>query len=202
MKFSSALHAFATMTLGFFVLYHPSRPKPFDAHATTVRVDIGHAGVCSGTVVGAHTVLTATHCLVNGYPIAIDGEPVYISKQVDDGNDHSLIATDLTFSHIAEFGPMPQAGDAVVIYGNPDGKHDWLQRGFVVGKDKSDDGKSVDVLDINGFFGDSGAGVFDKDGRLVGVIDILDFDVYEGVQYKMMGAFPLAFTPAQWAAVA
>lgn len=54
------------------------------------------------------------------------------------------------------------------------------------------------MYDLNGFFGDSGSGIFDSEGRLTGVISIEFSQAYADAYMKLMGSLPLAFTAKQW----
>ena len=56
------------------------------------------------------------------------------------------------------------------------------------------------LLDVNGYYGDSGAGVFNTSGELIGVVSLLYQDNQNGY-IKFMGMFPLKFTDAQWARI-
>ena len=55
---------------------------------------------------------------------------------------------------------------------------------------------------INGWFGDSGSGVFNERGQLVAVISYLRFMGAEDGSWQAMGSFPLAFTAEQMAEAA
>lgn len=61
----------------------------------------------------------------------------------------------------------------------------------------SQGGQYIEFYDINGFFGDSGAGVFNSRGQLVAVVSMMFQQVGNGYM-KLMGSFPLAFTDEQW----
>lgn len=153
-------------------------------------------GSCYGTVVGKNTVLTATHCLSGAKTLAVDGIPVVVYKAYDDKQDHLLLVTSLSFRNAASRGDLPKMGDAVYMIGNPGGLVDIYRQGTVAGSKKFPDLKAT-LYDLNGFFGDSGAGIFNQDGKLVGVISILYQQVGDGYM-KTMGSFDLAFTDAQW----
>jgi hypothetical protein len=75
-------------------------------HMTTLALRMD-GGTCSGTAVGKHLVLTATHCLEGEQHLAIDGKPVTVKKVINDGKDHSLVVVDLTFDHWAFVGDEP-----------------------------------------------------------------------------------------------
>lgn len=55
------------------------------------------------------------------------------------------------------------------------------------------------LYDLNGFFGDSGSGVFDADGYLVGVISMEYSQAFQDAYMKVMGSLPLKFTAQQLA---
>jgi hypothetical protein len=55
----------------------------------------------------------------------------------------------------------------------------------------------VTLYDLNGYFGDSGAGIFNSRGQLVAVVSVL-YQQEDGGYMKLMGSFPLAFTDKQW----
>lgn len=71
-------------------------------------------------------------------------------------------------------------------------RHGW-EAGCLV-----DNNQRWTIYDINGFFGDSGSGIFDSQGRVVGVISIEHSQVYEDAYMKVMGGLPIVFTPKQW----
>lgn len=85
------------------------------------------------------------------------------------------------------------------IIGNPGELADQYRAGHVSGyAGKNTAGCPWTLYDLNGFFGDSGSGVFDADGRLVGVISIEFSQTYQDAYMKLMGSLPLAFTAVQW----
>ena len=156
-------------------------------HPATLLVE-NEAGACSGTAVGPNVLLTATHCLA--YPlVAINGVPVVVVAQVDDNEDHSLVTVDITFKQWATIAPNgPRVGQGIFIWGNPGSFRNLLRFGTVSGWQTG-----VLLLDIHGWPGDSGAGVFNDEGELVGVISII---AGEGLFYQM-GMFRMAFTAEQ-----
>ena len=175
---------------------------PAPRHAVkdaAVRLDFSD-GVCSGTIVGRHTVLTATHCF-EGFDgkLSISGRAVTVKDKADDGWDHTLIVVDASFDYWASHGAEPRQQENVFVFGNPGGHADWYRRGYVVGTDADNDGRPVTIYDLNGFYGDSGSGVFADDGSVVGVISLVAFQSRFGVPLKMMASYALHFTPEQWA---
>lgn len=168
---------------------------PIAGHEAALRVEFD-GGLCSATAVGPSTLLIATHCLEEGGAIkTVDKREVTVLSRVDDGRDHSLVRLNIGFDHWAGFGGAPIQGLQVHYYGNPLGLADMLREGYVAAC--MADGC---LLDIEGAPGDSGAAVLDSRGRVVGVVSqILQGN---GVQFRMMVLFPMAFTKAQLAAIA
>ena len=180
----------------------PTLPKVHVSHAATVFLEMGHESTCSGTIIGPHAVLTATHCLSNPrLPLRVGYVEVRVITRIDDHADHTIVFVDQTYSSWAEHGGEPVAGEAVTMYGNPGPHRDWTRCGAVIGHE-SDDGKDITLFDLNAFFGDSGSGIFDKDGLLIGVLDVVSLDMVGGVELKAAGSYPLAFTAQEWAGAA
>ena len=158
----------------------PSRATLAKAHAATVRLEFPSGGLCSGTVIGSRTVLTATHCFHGdtGAP-TVSGKTVTVVERRDDGADHTIL-------FVAEILPQPPAklatrkpesGDTVRLWGNPGGIRDVLRNGQVVAFE--DEGAIPFILfDLNSYKGDSGAGIFDDRGEVVttlyGMINLTD----------------------------
>jgi hypothetical protein len=147
-------------------------------------------------VIGSRTVLTATHCFHGdtGSP-TVSGKTVTVVERRDDGADHSLL-------FVAEILPQPPAklatrklesGDSIRIWGNPGGLRDVLRNGQIVAF-QNDAGQLPWVLaDLNVYPGDSGAGIFDDDGRLVSTLFGL-YNLTDGTSSaKFMIFSPLVF---------
>lgn len=167
---------------------YASTPAHDKVHAATLFLEM-ERGTCSGTAVAAHSVLTAAHCLARDKLVKIDGEPVKVLSVRDDGDDHVLVVVDLTFNHIARVASQPpRVGDVVFIWGNPMGFEDLLRYGRVSGYKEH-----VTLLELHGWFGDSGAGVFNEQGQLVGVVSSLA----GSPEFHQVGMFPMAFTDLQ-----
>lgn len=73
-------------------------------------------------------------------------------------------------------------------WGNPYVFNMLLRRGYVSGFS----GRST-VYDVNGYHGDSGAGIFNKNNQLTGVISY----IHAIESFAVMGSFPLNFTETQ-----
>ncbi len=136
-----------------------------DLRATTLRLEF-QLGICSGTAIGPHTILTASHCFAGGGKLQlVNNQLVKVVRVVDDKKDHSTVTVDRTFKHWAHYGPVPYQGMHVRWWGNPEGESDMYREG-VVSKATTDDV----LIDATICHGDSGAGIFDDAGEIVGVV--------------------------------
>lgn len=153
---------------------------------------------CSGTAVGPHAILTAAHCLEDVRQLSVNDEAVGIEDIQLDDSDHAIVLVTKEFYHYADIDPAPVQGDEVFIIGNPGALSDQYRHGYVSGF-KEEMGMTWTLYDLNGFFGDSGSGIFDMRGRIVGVISIEYTQIANDTLMKVMGSLPFAFTKAQWA---
>jgi V8-like Glu-specific endopeptidase len=168
----------------------------------TARLDFDD-GTCSGTVVAPTVILSAGHCFQEeendfGFSIArtsmkVDGYEVKILAVVLDGNDHALVKVDFTFHSFAKLAKVPAVGAHVHYWGNPAGINNVYREGYVTSYHHSDM-----ILNVNGFFGDSGAGIFNEDGNVVGVVSFIAATARHGLVFSLMGANALEFTPLQY----
>lgn len=167
-----------------------------DIRAVTFQYKLDDGG-CSGTAVGPHTILTAAHCFTgNEQSITINGRPARIVDSATDGSDHLLLRVDVAFDRWAKIGPAPEVGDVVCVNGNPGEFTNLYRCGMVSGE-----AKGATLYDLAGYFGDSGAGIFDSEGRLVSTVSALSsqhrlFD--EGGMIQFMVSYPMEFTEEQW----
>jgi hypothetical protein len=201
-----------------------SAPKPTQTpiqHAHSTTMEIGFATItdkgvqCSATAIAPHALLTATHCELPTDELFIRGEDDSIEIQAieRDQMDHTILEVDTTFKNFAQMSNQPvQVGDDVFIFGNPGEMNDILRKGYIaqlppqLSKEEEEiselfNGPSalLTTYDLNGWFGDSGAAVFNSDGQIVGVISLISTQSKgtPPVSQNFMQSFPMRFTPAQ-----
>lgn len=161
-------------------------------HEATGRLEFTDGG-CSGTYIAADQVLTADHCFEGGALKSISGVPCeQIGERLRDGNDHAIMRVSCKRKAWASVRGAMYAGLDVHLWGNPAGLIDIYRKGYVSGEL---DGWTLTMIPVNR--GDSGSGVFDSSGHVVGVVSTLMTD---GV-LSFMGSKPFAFTREQWASV-
>jgi hypothetical protein len=201
-RFGYYLAILTLLAGGLFLLTAPKPNLHDTTHLITAYVDGEMEGTCSATAVGPHVILTATHCEKDHYSdqeingLMVDKTAVKMVKRVRDGRDHTLLfLSGITFTEYATIVQYKLGiGDEVSYYGNPARLRDLFRKGYVSHVETEKDGNVLYLLDINGFFGDSGAGIFDQDGRLVlvisgGVADgdgafTVKFGIANGLQFK------------------
>ena len=133
----------------------------------------------SGTLVSAHEVLTAAHV-----PHCPEGDAEIMAVDVGDGAQHQasvdvlLPAADIARVHVEDdlgtwftplrVGPIPQVGDRVCAASAAPRN---MYRCWTAQARRADPGPSADI-DLDGWteFGESGSGLFDDSGRLIGVV--------------------------------
>jgi hypothetical protein len=167
-------------------------PGAAQVERLTVALTVTDAGethtYCTGTWVGPHEVLTAAHC-ADGYahlrdiddaevgmtmevqPRRDDASRLATLSKIDREHDLALLRTVVRCDDYASLGPAPQVGDPIAIDGHPYGIQ-WSYMQGIVSSIRKFEGENVFYLqlDIDGAPGDSGSGVFDSRGRLVGVL--------------------------------
>ena len=170
------------------------------AHETTLRL-VFSDGTCSGTVIGPHAILSATHCFTTGSDVQFWWMPHRIMHRMDDGHDHTIVIVDQTFTHWAKLGKLGERGSKIWMFGNPGELSDQYRAGYVAG-DADADGELAATFNIAGWLGDSGSALFDSRGHIVAVVSFLyTMDAGAG-QLTMLGAYPMHFTPGQLARAA
>ena len=131
--------------------------------------------MCSATAIGPHAILTASHCESPTDAISIRGyedAKIHIDRIIRDDRDHSIfLLSGVTFEHYTalDLDYKPVQGEQVFIFGNPGSLSDIYRDGSVAGTTFN---KDTDVLlvNLNGWHGDSGSGLFTASGKLIGVL--------------------------------
>lgn len=171
-----------------------SWPKDWDIEKTTLTLEFQN-GWCSGTAVGKHVLLTATHCMAAGELQKINGKPVKVVRSVDDGSDHTLVVIDRPFVKWAHMGRKPMQTQRVRMIGSPGGEADVYREGYVARV------RDNEVwLIIPGFGGDSGSALFGDDGKIIAVLSGARtwVDYRSGAVFTVVVALPVKFTEKQW----
>lgn len=149
-------------------------------------------GVCSATYIGPTTILTARHCIAEDAGVVkIDGERAGYALLADDKHDHVMLRVTARRSRWAFQADKPKVGDEVFKRGNPAGLNDILTVGRVAGWDT---GRMY--VDITCYKGDSGAALFDKRGRIVGVVSA----IAGAESFYLLIAFEMHFAATDWEA--
>lgn len=164
------------------------------AEMTAIEKDL-----CSATAVGPHAILTATHCELGTDTLYIEGQknPAHIEGHIRDEHDHTiLLLSGITFPSFAQIDISndERQGEDVFVFGNPGNWSDIYRRGYVSGT--IDDGEITQVLfDLTAWHGDSGAAIFDSNGRIVAVLTGIDKQeaATGGSSIQMVFAFTFAF---------
>jgi len=188
------------------------------AHRTTHQIFeatiVSEPRACSATAIAPHALLTASHCELPTNAVAVDGsrDIMEIQGVIRDGYDHTIYLVSGTFKHYAEFSSArTNVGDDVFLFGNPGELSDILRKGYIA-KAPLDNVTAIQRMflgpiadqvtyDFNGFFGDSGAAIFNSTGEIIGVVSqILSQSSPEPrgtVTQNLMVGYVIHFTPAQ-----
>lgn len=137
-----------------------------DVKAATAVIETPLAGGCSATYIGQKTLLTASHCImVDSGPIAVNGKVGSIISARHDGNDMAVVVVDIPSKAWVKVGKRAGQGDRLFFYGHASGFDALLRRGYVVGFHEH-----RTLVDMTIGKGDSGAGVFNERGEVIGVV--------------------------------
>ena len=161
------------------------------AEKYTYRVGMQDGGLCSATAVAANVLLTAKHCLQpSDNFVVLEDRRIPILRVEVDSRDHALVWVGKKFPAWAKRGPAPPKGAALSFFGNVDGFVQLYRTGRMAGWE----GGAM-VYDMTCGKGDSGAGVFNESGELVGMVSA----VYVGPIVRLCISYPWAFSPQQLA---
>lgn len=158
----------AVLALGGCAVNQEARVKPF-----TAVIETTFGGYCSATYIGPQMLLTASHCIaVDSGPIKINGKDGEIITARHDGQDLAVLVVSIKSPVWAKVGSPAGQGDRVFFYGHASGFDALLRRGYVIG---THDQRTL--VDMTVGKGDSGAGVFNERGEVVGVVSSI-FSAY------------------------
>lgn len=170
------------------------KPEPVNhearVKAAVVVLGFTGGGQCSGTMVSEYRLLSAAHCFQGGRLLTVNEIPVKVVSYQHDGNDHALLTLDTAFkAYVVVNWEGLKQGDRLFMYGNPTFK-DILRRGYVTGADSQHM-----LMDMPVSGGDSGAGLFNENGELVGV---LSGYMLSGSGFQLSLAKPFTGSPETW----
>lgn len=168
---------------------------------TALRLGFASGGLCSATAISDDVILTAEHCFSDHDRLTtINGEPANALKIERDGQDHVLVRVTKRFKQWSPIRGNVTEGEHVRMWGNPLGLP-LSYRELVVMLVQTDQ-----ILLDGGVTapGDSGSGMFDSRGRIVGVLSGSRSwrNPSNGVEVTWTWLKPLAFTKAQYAEMA
>jgi len=145
----------------------PSRAELKD---TALRLEfVDH--ICAGTKRGPHELSTAKHC-VKGVSklVLVNDQKVEVVGWRETGPDSVIVSVrGVTFHNWPRTG-VPHQGDKVFWWGQPLGAKFFYREGYVAGFLK-DGGVIVDATICHG---DSGSGIFNERGELVGIVSAMN----------------------------
>ena len=183
----------------------------------TAQATVAESSYCSATAIGPYALLTATHCELGTDEISLqgkDGAPdvsLKIDRTIRDGYDHTIFLVSPTYLagyKFTDFAPIALShkfyrGDDIFLIGNPRGFSSLLRKGYISGSTTCDSLSTESIpeilMGIDVGHGDSGAGIFDDNGNLIGVVAGIEVHgtVDDGTQYKVPYALILNFTDGQ-----
>jgi hypothetical protein len=147
-----------------------SVPSHDELRATALRLEF-QDGVCSGTAIGADSILTAVHCMASPL-VRVNGQPVKLVESRKESRDRIVVKlSGIRFKHWVQRGPTPAQGDRLRFWGQPSGESD-IYREAIVSRVRTDQV----VLQTIVCPGDSGSGLIDAQGRVVGVVSAVTGD--------------------------
>ena len=142
--------------------------------------------VCSATAIATKMILSASHCFTHSTTtIRVNDTFVTIKRLIRDDNDHVILVLDgIEFEHVATLNKPLTQGENIHYWGNPDGLDMQYRKGYVSGRMND-----YTTYDVTGYHGDSGAGIFNDRGELIGVISV----IYQHDSFSMMASKPFNF---------
>lgn len=197
-KIKKSLFAFAAVTALVLSLNVWDHFKPRPVEPMTIQRRSSHLieyyqgtrrqGSCTGTVLGPHAILTATHCderrEVRDIRLDFSLRAFHIEKFLTDGNDHDIYLVDgPAFTNFVPYKVRPaKLGEQVYLFGSGAGQFPPRRLNGV--RLAWDDPSDVDAdagivrFSMPVILGDSGSAVFAQDGTIVAVTTYLFNEPY------------------------
>lgn len=162
----------------------------------TGTLNLPDGGICSATAISRKAFVTASHCLVGvTTEIRFQGINRKVVRVEHDGKDHAIVMVDADLGAYARRGRPARLGERLWMVGNPMGLPQVLREGVIakVSEDQT-------LIDCRCWQGDSGMGLFNANGQLVGVFNgaYTDRGPMGEVRFSFPVFLPLAFTKEQW----
>lgn len=194
----------AVQTISEFL---PDKPPYFKNHPATIQQKASHMltmydgshpdGVCTGTVIGPHAILTAEHCDRDAKfsAVKLDYSPqnldiIWVEK---DDNEHLILFLDGPEFH--DFAPFetrePKLGEHAYIIGNGERAYPGVRKDGTVIEEydpsEIDKAAGLSYYSIPGIPGDSGSAIYGLDNVMLGVTTFK-----RGVE---IGGYAIRFAP-------
>lgn len=142
-----------------------SIPTHNQLRQTALRLEFATA-LCSGTAVSSDTLITARHCTAQGVIKRINGTDVVVLDVKQIAPDTVLVKlAGKVFKVWARINFHVTQGERVRWFGNPLGEPDLYRVGYV-----SRAWSGQIIIDGTVCKGDSGSGIFNDSGEVIGVV--------------------------------
>lgn len=158
---------------------------------------------CGATAVGKHAIVTAEHCVLDDQrqPEQLfrkDGSPVEVIG--GDGQEHVLACVAGDKLKPVKLAKQLSVGAKVFMYGKPLDLDLIYREGYLSGQVHDPENRIWYFFDLMIGPGDSGSGIFDGKGRLVGTVSIVFHQIMS--PFHLAGIQPYNFSKEQWEAAA
>lgn len=169
-----------------------------EAQASYLTItDIWGSFSCGATKVDERTAVTAEHCVDSAF--LLQGQVP--EEVILDNHEHALVivAKPLPGKAAKMAHRYPTIGEPIYIWGSPLGEGPLWREGYYQGKIELEE-MLPSTWRIGSIFvapGDSGSGIFDKHGRLVGSVSI-GFMATHLRDWSPVGWHEYKFTAEQW----
>lgn len=180
-------------------------------HRIEYRAHDRATGYCTGTAIGPHALMTASHCnnerdKTDTFRLDNSPQDFHIENTLSDNRDHDVYLVDTQFTNWIPYVVRPaKFGEHVYLYGS--GGAGYPPRRLDGTRISYDDPSDIDADDGQVRFsmpvipGDSGSAVFNDDGTIAAVTTYLLRDpwMFDYLNDQTTLDFTPAFTPKQLA---